>query len=78
MRGAVLDVDDCVGCSLCAQQCPRGVPLMVEQKESEEESEEQKILFKAEIDTLNCHSCGVCQSLCPSGATQLNFLSNEL
>ena len=76
-RGAVLDVDDCVGCSLCAQQCPRGVPLMIEQVEAEEADEEQKILFKAAIDTLNCHSCGVCQSLCPSGATQLNFLSND-
>jgi heterodisulfide reductase subunit A len=76
-RGAVLDVDDCIGCSLCAQQCPRGVPLMIEQTEAEEADEEQKILFKAAIDTLNCHSCGVCQSLCPSGATQLNFLSND-
>jgi heterodisulfide reductase subunit A len=76
-RGAVLDVDDCVGCSLCAQQCPRGVPLMIEQTDAEEEDEAQKILFKAAIDTLNCHSCGVCQSLCPSGATQLNFLSNS-
>jgi heterodisulfide reductase subunit A len=76
-RGAILDVDDCVGCSLCAQQCPRGVPLMIEQTEAEEIDEEQKILFKAAIDTLNCHSCGVCQSLCPSGATQLSFLSNE-
>jgi len=76
-RGAVLDVDDCVGCSLCAQQCPRGVPLMIEQTEAEESDEEQKILFKAAIDTLNCHACGVCQSLCPSGATQLNFLSND-
>ncbi|MHA1935156.1 MAG: hydrogenase iron-sulfur subunit [Candidatus Thorarchaeota archaeon] len=76
LRGAVLNVDDCVGCSLCAQQCPRGVPLMIEQAE-EEEDEDQKILFKAAIDTQNCHACGVCQSLCPSGATQLNFLSNE-
>jgi heterodisulfide reductase subunit A len=76
-RGAVLVEDDCVGCSLCAQQCPRGVPLMIEQTEAEETDEAQKILFKAAIDTLNCHSCGVCQSLCPSGATQLNFLSNE-
>jgi len=76
-RGAVLNVDDCVGCSLCAQQCPRGVPLMIEQTEAEEVDEDQKILFKAAIDTLNCHSCGVCQSLCPSGATQLGFLSNE-
>ena len=76
-RGAILDVDDCVGCSLCAQQCPRGVPLMIEQTEAEEVDEDQKILFKAAIDTLNCHSCGVCQSLCPSGATQLSFLSNE-
>jgi heterodisulfide reductase subunit A-like polyferredoxin/coenzyme F420-reducing hydrogenase delta subunit len=76
-RGAVLDVDDCVGCSLCAQQCPRGVPLMIEQTEAEEIDEDQKILFKAAIDTMNCHSCGVCQSLCPSGATQLNFLSND-
>lgn len=76
-RGAVLNVDDCVGCSLCAQQCPRGVPLMIEQTEDESVSEDQKILFKAAIDTLNCHACGVCQSLCPSGATQLNFLSND-
>ena len=77
MRGAVLNVDDCVGCSLCAQQCPRGVPLMIEQQKSEDENEDEKILFKAAIDTLNCHSCGVCQSLCPSGATQLNFLTND-
>ncbi len=77
LRGAVLNVDDCVGCSLCAQQCPRGVPIMIEQTDSEETSEDDKILFKAAIDTLNCHSCGVCQSLCPTGATQLNFLSND-
>ncbi|MFW9918328.1 MAG: hydrogenase iron-sulfur subunit [Candidatus Thorarchaeota archaeon] len=76
-RGAVLNVDDCVGCSLCAQQCPRGVPLMIEQTEAEELDEDQKFLFKAAIDTLNCHACGVCQSLCPSGATQLNFISND-
>ena len=50
---------------------------MIEQTEEEEADEEQKILFKAAIDTMNCHSCGVCQSLCPSGATQLNFLSND-
>ncbi|MFX0107449.1 MAG: hydrogenase iron-sulfur subunit, partial [Candidatus Hodarchaeota archaeon] len=75
-QGAILNADDCVGCSLCAQQCPRGVPLMIEQPQDVED-DEQKILFKAEIDTLNCHACGVCQSLCPSGATQLNFLSNE-
>jgi len=76
-RGAVLNVDECVGCSLCAQQCPRGVPLMVEQIDVEEADEDDKILFKATIDTLNCHACGVCQSLCPSGATQLNFITNE-
>ena len=76
-RGAVLNVDDCVGCSLCSQHCPRGVPLMVEQIEEEEVDEEQKFIFKAAIDTLNCHACGVCQSLCPSAATQLNFLTNE-
>jgi heterodisulfide reductase subunit A len=76
-RGAVLNVDDCVGCSLCAQQCPRGVPLMIEQTEEEVLDEDQKFIFKAAIDTLNCHACGVCQSLCPSGATQLNFISNE-
>ncbi|MGY5862645.1 MAG: hydrogenase iron-sulfur subunit, partial [Candidatus Thorarchaeota archaeon] len=76
-RGAVLNVDDCVGCSLCAQQCPRGVPLMIEQTDREEEDEEQKFIFIASIDTALCHSCGVCQSLCPTGATQLNFLSNE-
>ncbi|RLI51102.1 MAG: hypothetical protein DRO73_01140 [Candidatus Thorarchaeota archaeon] len=47
----------------------------MEQTDAEESTE--KFLFKASIDTLNCHACGVCQSLCPSGATQLNFLSNE-
>ncbi len=77
-RGALLDVDECVGCSLCAQQCPRGVPLMIEQTEAEEsQTDSDKFLFKASIDILNCHACGVCQSLCPTGATQLNFLTNE-
>jgi coenzyme F420-reducing hydrogenase delta subunit len=49
---------------------------MIEETENPED-EDEKLEFKAAIDTLNCHACGVCQSLCPSAATQLNFLTNE-
>ena len=53
-----LDVDSCVGCSLCAQVCPHGVFRMVDGKASV-------------IDRDACMECGACARNCPVDALKV-------
>jgi len=50
----VVDVANCIGCSICVQKCPVGVISM---KDS-----------KAVIDTEKCINCGICVGACPVNA----------
>jgi len=53
-----LEVDKCVGCTLCAAVCPHGVFQMHE--------------GLAEIEDLNsCIECGACARNCPTDAIQV-------
>ncbi len=47
--------DDCIGCTICAQNCPA-------------EAIEMRPYEKHEIDTEKCTQCDVCKSACPSDA----------
>jgi NADH-quinone oxidoreductase subunit F len=47
--------DDCIGCTLCAQNCPA-------------DAIEMKPYQKHEIDPDKCIRCGTCKSVCPSDA----------
>lgn len=46
--------DLCLGCGLCAQNCPQGAIYVMR--------------GQAEIDIAKCNSCGLCLEICPQGA----------
>ena len=50
--------DDCIGCTLCAQNCPA-------------DAIEMKPYEKHEIDPGKCIRCGTCKSVCPSDAIKV-------
>jgi len=50
--------DDCIGCTLCAQNCPA-------------DAIEMKPYEKHEIDPTKCIRCGTCKSVCPSDAIKV-------
>ena len=50
--------DDCIGCTLCAQQCPA-------------DAIEMKPYEKHEIDSEKCIRCGGCKEVCPNEAVKV-------
>ena len=50
--------DDCIGCTLCAQQCPA-------------DAIEMKPYEKHEIDTEKCFRCDTCRKICPADAIKV-------
>jgi ferredoxin len=51
-----VDKDDCVGCSICVEECPVGTISMIYEK--------------AEINMDNCIRCGICHNVCPENAVK--------
>jgi NADH-quinone oxidoreductase subunit F len=50
--------DDCIGCTLCAQQCPA-------------DAIEMRPYEKHEIDSEKCIRCGGCKEVCPNGTVEV-------
>jgi len=50
--------DDCIGCTLCAQQCPA-------------DAIEMKPYEKHEIDDEKCFRCDTCRKICPANAIEV-------
>jgi len=50
--------DDCIGCTLCAQQCPADAIAMTPYE-------------KHEIDPDKCIRCGNCKQICPAEAVRV-------
>ncbi len=69
-RGRVtLDLDTCIGCSLCSQICPNHCDVMVEY---DYENGKNKRKIYPSVDIGKCIYCGLCQEICPTGAITLS------
>lgn len=52
-----IEKNQCTGCGLCAEKCPKGCILMIEDREG----------FRfPQIDSSKCIQCGICFSKCPT------------
>ncbi|MCR5007074.1 MAG: 4Fe-4S binding protein [Oribacterium sp.] len=63
MRKAVNDIDICVACGVCANQCPRDAIS----------------IFKgcyAVVDAGKCVGCGLCEKACPAGSIKVLEVEN--
>ena len=63
MRKAVNDINRCVACGICVQQCPR----------------EALSVYKgcyAVVDVSKCVGCGLCEKACPAGSIKALEVNN--
>ncbi len=69
--GSICEVkeDSCIGCSICARNCPYNAIEMVETDDGK----------KAHVIAAACKGCGVCNAVCPTNAIALNhFKDNQI
>jgi len=66
MRGKIkFDTDKCIGCSMCARDCPSAACVMVEYKGPLDRKK------TPEFDLDRCTFCGQCEESCPKDAIKL-------
>ena len=75
-RGRIgLELDLCIGCTLCAQACPNGTCFMVDFKFEKAEDMNKKFPNKKDkfpaVDTARCIYCSLCEEVCPTGAIHM-------
>lgn len=77
-RGRIgLELDLCIGCTLCAQACPNGTCFMVDQDFDYAKSEDmakkfpnKRNIFPA-VEVARCLYCALCEEACPTGAIHM-------
>jgi NADH-quinone oxidoreductase subunit I len=75
-RGRIgLELDLCIGCTLCAQACPNGTCFMVDYKFDKPADMAQKFPNKKDkfpaVDVARCIYCSLCEEVCPTGAIHM-------
>lgn len=75
-RGRIgLELDLCIGCTLCAQACPNGTCFMVDFHHDKDADLNAKFPNKKDkypaVDTARCIYCALCEEVCPTGAIHM-------
>jgi NADH-quinone oxidoreductase chain I len=75
-RGRIgLELDLCIGCTLCAQACPNGTCFMVDHKYEKTEEMAKKFPNRRDImpavEIARCIYCSLCEEVCPTGAIHM-------
>ncbi len=65
----ILNLDTCIGCTLCSQICPNHSDHMVFY-DYDNGKNKRKIFPAVNIGT--CTYCGLCQEICPTGSIRLS------
>ena len=65
----IIDMETCIGCGMCAKNCPVAALEMKETGEPVEEGKKPK--KKPAFDRSKCVSCGICESKCPKDCIQM-------
>jgi NADH-quinone oxidoreductase subunit I len=69
-RGRIhLNLDTCIGCSLCMQVCPN---LSCTMQEHEYPSDKNKRKIFPQVEVAKCIYCGFCAEVCPTGAIYMS------
>jgi len=65
-----LDLETCVGCTMCAQACPNGALQMVRREKAAgiKTAQKRDFLLFPQVDIAMCTYCGWCSEICPVGA----------
>lgn len=75
-RGRIgLELDLCIGCTLCAQACPNGTCFMVDHKYEKTEAMAKQFPNRRDImpavEVARCIYCSLCEEVCPTGAIHM-------
>lgn len=77
-----LNMDTCIGCTLCEQICPNGTIKMVdfiyEKKEEFGKKYPNKRQIFPSVDVAICTHCNMCEEICPTGAITLEAEVEEV
>ena len=68
----VLDLEACIGCTLCSQACPNGTDCMSVIPGRKQANNKRGLWPR--IDVVKCMYCGLCEEVCPTDAI---FLTPE-
>ncbi|MCL4412680.1 MAG: 4Fe-4S binding protein [Candidatus Thermoplasmatota archaeon] len=77
-----LDLDACIGCTLCEQICPNGTIKMAtfaygKKEEFEKKYPNRRQLYPS-VDVSICTHCNLCEEICPTGAITLEAEVDEV